>query len=357
MVKLPVYSYKTKHGKKFLAKVFIKKGKSILKRGFDSKLDAMLYEAQLQKSSRPSKTEFKCGELSSAFIDYLYSKYKEASAYRHTCVYRLHVEPFFKDFKVKDVSNLLLVTFNKKINSLHQASIKNIVYLAKQYVIFLKQHGLDMSVTETNLYAFTKPYVEKKSYDFYTFDEFKLFISAVDDPMYKLIFLMLFDYGLRIGELRGLKHSDLNGNKLYIKRCITNKSGHKGQVVTSVKTAASLRDYPILKEIKDAYNDYISSYTCFKNSFMFLSQKQKHKVIGETTIKKMQVYYCNKVGLRVIKLHEFRHSCATYLFNKGAEVELVSSWLGHSDSSVTLRVYAHLLPSRKLQLVKFFDDE
>lgn len=88
--------------------------------------------------------------------------------------------------------------------------------------------------------------------------------------------------------------------------------------------------------------------------FFYASAKKDKKVIGKTTIKRAQVFYCNKANQRTIKLHLFRHSCATYLFNKGAEIELISSWLDHSDSSVTLKVYAHLIPSRKLKLIDYF---
>ena len=41
--------------------------------------------------------------------------------------------------------------------------------------------------------------------------------------------------------------------------------------------------------------------------------------------------------------HSLRHTCASMLFERGANVRQVASWLGHSDPSFTLRVYVSLL--------------
>lgn len=61
----------------------------------------------------------------------------------------------------------------------------------------------------------------------------------------------------------------------------------------------------------------------------------------------MLVYYCNKANLKVIKIHEFRHSCATFLINQDVDPKDIANWLGHSSPDITLRYYAHLLPVRK----------
>ena len=67
----------------------------------------------------------------------------------------------------------------------------------------------------------------------------------------------------------------------------------------------------------------------------------------KTTIRRNLTNYSEKAGLHYIKIHEFRHSCATYLINKNVDPKDIASWLGHSSVDITLRVYAHLLPVRK----------
>ena len=60
--------------------------------------------------------------------------------------------------------------------------------------------------------------------------------------------------------------------------------------------------------------------------------------------KKRNKKYEELSKLRHIKLHEFRHSYATELINKGFSPEQVAAWLGHSSSEVTLKTYFHLFP-------------
>lgn len=354
---MPAYKYKLKDGTvRFYLKLTINK-KTYFKRGFVNKLDALIYEASLFKKKASSKADNpKCIELDSLFVEYLKNKYKTTSAYRYLTLYRTRIFPFFSDYKVKDINNLAIDIFARQVNNLTIKSITSVVYLAKAYLKFLRMYGLNPDVNESLLFVYKKPYVEKKEFDFYTREEFDLFISAEQDSKYKLIFLLLFDYGLRMGELRGLKHRDFNlrGDKVFIKRCITNKALQGGQIVTSVKTSNSYRDYPLLDPIKKAYQDYIKTIDSFKSDDFVFASKCKNKVIGETTIKREQERLCKETNLRVIRLHEFRHSCATYLFNAGVEIEIVSAWLGHSDTGTTLRVYAHLLPNRKNKVKNLF---
>jgi integrase len=52
-----------------------------------------------------------------------------------------------------------------------------------------------------------------------------------------------------------------------------------------------------------------------------------------------------KAGLRHIRIHDLRHTYATLLQQAGAPITFVSGQMGYRDASITLRVYAHYLPS------------
>jgi integrase len=51
-----------------------------------------------------------------------------------------------------------------------------------------------------------------------------------------------------------------------------------------------------------------------------------------------------KAGLRPIRLHDLRHSCATNALAAGIGPKVVKQRIGHADISVTLKVYAHVMP-------------
>ncbi len=46
-------------------------------------------------------------------------------------------------------------------------------------------------------------------------------------------------------------------------------------------------------------------------------------------------------GLRHIKLHAARHTCATLMHLSGVPVAVIAAWIGHRDATLTMRLYAH----------------
>ena len=53
-------------------------------------------------------------------------------------------------------------------------------------------------------------------------------------------------------------------------------------------------------------------------------------------------------GLRRIRFHDLRHSCASMLLANGVAMKQIQEWLGHSDFSTTANIYAHLDYNSKL---------
>lgn len=50
----------------------------------------------------------------------------------------------------------------------------------------------------------------------------------------------------------------------------------------------------------------------------------------------------SKIGLKHIRFHDLRHSCASLLVAKGIPMKAIQEWLGHSNFSTTANLYAHL---------------
>ena len=50
---------------------------------------------------------------------------------------------------------------------------------------------------------------------------------------------------------------------------------------------------------------------------------------------------CEKAGVRPLRIHDLRHTCASLLMANGASPKTVQAWLGHTDIRVTMNTYTH----------------
>ena len=53
-------------------------------------------------------------------------------------------------------------------------------------------------------------------------------------------------------------------------------------------------------------------------------------------------------GMKKIRFHDLRHSCASLLYSNGVALKDIQEWLGHSDISTTSNIYTHLDFSSKV---------
>ena len=59
-----------------------------------------------------------------------------------------------------------------------------------------------------------------------------------------------------------------------------------------------------------------------------------------------------KNGFQKIRFHDLRHSCASFLYDKGWGIKDIQTWLGHSDIQKTTDIYTYISNSRKKILAK-----
>lgn len=203
---------------------------------------------------------------------------------------------------------------------------------------------------------FSDPSAPIKEMDFYTLDEFKRFISAVDDIRYRALFTTLFYMGLRIGEANALtwKDVDFEANEIRITKTVhTRQQDSKGNyLITTPKTKSSIRTLPMPKIVSNSLLELRDYYSAFPGFSALWACFGGIKALPDSSISKAKSDYAKKAGIKEIRLHDFRHSCASLLINHGANITLVSKYLGHSDITMTLNTYSHFYKSKLEELVE-----
>lgn len=322
---------------------------------FSSEEEAREYERNLILSSfsRDVQKNDYVYLLDSSFTKFIVDKYSEGTAYSFVRIWKRFFYKNISQLKLCDLSENIFIDLNNKINNLKVKDKHQYISLGKNFLKFL--HRYNIVISESVFYQSRKKELfESKEIEFWSLSEFNKFISSVDDIFYRLLFTILYYYGLRIGELRAIKKVNFTKDKLIIDSMINNKTLLKKQIVSKTKTQSSNRQFPMLTHVYDLYKEYLFIYNC-SSPFVFFSFLNS-KVVGETTIRRKLIHYCQKSGVKYIHPHSFRHSCASLLINNGMDYLQVSSWLGHSSPSVTLKIYSHLFDSRKNEIFDFLNN-
>jgi integrase len=176
--------------------------------------------------------------------------------------------------------------------------------------------------------------------------EFEQFCKPICDITDRLIFSMLYWTGIRVGELAALKWADFYDGKIQIYKSLsestTERIGACRAKIKGVKSLCSIREISLpqtlifqLDRVKDmliCFNEYA------ENNFIF-GQTQP---IPPFLIARSMKRYCKMSGVRKIRLHDLRHSHASYLINQGVDIHSVSRRLGHARIHTTISTYLHL---------------
>ena len=151
---------------------------------------------------------------------------------------------------------------------------------------------------------------------------------------------LMYSCGLRVSELCGLRVSDLQAEAGCL-RCIG--KGDKERLVPVGRQAL---------EVVQRYLKTSRPKLLREGSSPYLFLNQKGSKIGRITYWKTLGQYGRKAGLRkALKPHMLRHSFATHLLDRGADLRSVQMMLGHSDISTT-QIYTHVVEERLKQVYK-----
>ncbi len=154
---------------------------------------------------------------------------------------------------------------------------------------------------------------------------------------------VLYSTGLRVSELTSLRVMDLD-TKVGCVRCIG--KGDKERIVPVGRKALAI----VERYLRDGRTALITPVRGTAGAFLFVNRRGGR--ISRVGVWKIFSSYGRKAGLRVpLTPHMLRHSFATHLLERGADLRSVQLMLGHSDISTT-QIYTHVVEERLKQIYK-----
>lgn len=218
------------------------------------------------------------------------------------------------------------------------------------------------------------PKIVKYQATFYSKEELdKLFMVFKGDRMELVVYIGAF-YGLRRCEIIGLQWDAIDFQKktITISRKVVNEFGRGKEIIyceTELKTASTRRTLPLIpyiemllrkkledkeyyvKLLKGGYDHTYDNYVCV-DCF--------GKLITPDYVTNHFRYIVRKAGLKQLRFHDLRHSCASLLLANGVSMKQIQDWLGHSTFNVTANFYSHLDYNSRIEsaetIAKIFSD-
>lgn len=183
----------------------------------------------------------------------------------------------------------------------------------------------------------------------YTQDELKKLINATAAGSLERVLVMVPALcGLRIGEVLGLQWPaiDLKANKLHVRTNLVDVGkANGGRALRTPKSMSSRRSLDLPQELAKELKVWKLKCPPSEQDLVFatIEGKPLHRKFASQILDAA----ITAAEVKRLTLHKLRHTFASMLLARGVAIPKVSRILGHRDSVITLKVYAHFVEDKK----------
>ena len=268
---------------------------------------------------------------------------------------KVHIDPYFREKKIKlsEISEDHIsdyYSFKMDEGNSRRAIGSNTI---KHHRVVLKC-ALDKALIEGHIghnpvVLVKTPKVNKFRSQYYNLDEVNQLFEVSKGETIEHVIKTTAYYGLRRSEVLGIKWDaiDFSTNTIQIKFVVTDAK--KRVEKDRTKNQSSYRTYPLLPQVKDYLlqlkdleqsNRYYYGDTYNENNFVF--KWEDGTPFRPDYISARFKSILEKYGLKRIRFHDLRHSCASILLALKFSLKEIQEWLGHSTIQTTSDIYGHL---------------
>lgn len=208
------------------------------------------------------------------------------------------------------------------------------------------------------------PKVERYNARFLTAQEAKTLLEACRGHRLEAFFTLALTTGMREGELLGLRWGSMDpeGGTLKVEAQLQ-RIGGKPQLVPP-KSSRSRRTLKLPNLALEALRvhrtrqalERLKAGSVWDNGLDLVFTSQTGRPLDPNNLKRTLQSLLRKAGLPRIRIHDLRHSTASFLLSQGVALKMVSELLGHSQISMTADTYGHLAPEALEEVARRIDE-
>ena len=281
------------------------------------------------------------GKVYSEWLNAIVNRVKESSFANYRAKFEKHILPVFGDIPCADLTAGRINEFiNKKLADGLSAGYVHDIFTVFKSMLKYAQEEYSFRLSLKNV---SVPKAEKKKIKKISDTEQKMLVSYLTSniSVTALGILISLFMGLRIGEICGLKwkYVDFQNKILHIRRTVQRISSVKGNkktkiIISTPKSDTSFRDIAVP-------NFLMKYFKMFRNKADFFILSGKEKPVEPRTMQYRYKKILQYANVENCNFHKLRHTFATNCAEKGFDIKLLSSVLGHNSVNLTLERYVH----------------
>ena len=319
------------------------KRKQVRKRGFKTRREAVQWEAKAKAENMTTTSSATFWDIFQRQLDNNDTSLSTRSK-KEAWISTYFAE--FVDLPIEKISKADLVQWR---NSLKESGLAvrtmncGLQYVRSAFGFYNSVYGGQNPAVVLKSFKLTK--ADKTEMKIWTPEQFQQFAEAVENPMMRAFFTFLYWTGCRRGEAIAITADCFQGNKVHIFRSMKHfKNGFQ-----PLKTDSSERTITVDSATMAILEPWIQQ----ADPFVFGGVTS----LAITTIDRAFREGIRLSGVDPIRIHDLRHSHASFLLNNGANIIAVSKRLGHATITQTLETYAHLMNDTEEKMMEIIENK
>ena len=278
------------------------------------------------------------------------------------------IERFFsvKNLDLENVTVADILDFYNYLSNVRKNTNNTVIHYHALLRKTFTEAYIRKLIKENIMLEIPRPKKEKYISEVFNLKEINIFLNHIKGYRFELEMNLALFYGFRRSELLGLRFSviDFDNNTILVNTKITSSEKEKLVPKQKMKNDSSYRIMPLLDSIKKLIIQRMERIKKDKHFFKSIYTKkwkgfvcvgENGELIKPDRVTRTFRKLINECGLKKIRLHDLRHSCATLLYEQDIQLKDIQMWLGHSDIQTTANIYSHFDYTRKEKTGKIIE--